>query len=386
MSRVKLGDVAREYKATVKDNSGFPIVGLEHLSPGEITLDRWDTDVETTFTKSFKKGHMLFGRRRAYLKKAAVAPFDGVCSGDIIVIEAIPEKINPDLLPFIIQNDLLFDYAVGNSSGSLSPRVKWESLKGYEFELPEISKQTELVDLLEAAYSTKKAYQQQIIATDKLVKSQFIELFGDPEKNPKGWEYIQLGDVSFITKLAGFEYTKYIKYQESGDIIMIRGLNCKGTKLILDDIKWIDRETSDLLPRSKLSAGDIVITYVGTVGEIGLIDKDDTYHLAPNVAKLSLTDKERNNPSFWAYMLMHSRDYVIRFATSTTQAALNMEKIRKIGFIDPPADLQNQFVTILEQSDKSKYVARQLTLFLNNFVKYELQSLSQEECICSLKM
>ena len=131
MSRVKLGDVAREYKATVKDNSGFPIVGLEHLSPGEITLDRWDTDVETTFTKSFKKGHMLFGRRRAYLKKAAVAPFDGVCSGDIIVIEAIPEKINPDLLPFIIQNDLLFDYAVGNSSGSLSPRVKWESLKGY---------------------------------------------------------------------------------------------------------------------------------------------------------------------------------------------------------------------------------------------------------------
>jgi type I restriction enzyme S subunit len=136
---------------------------------------------------------------------------------------------------------------------------------------------------------------------------------------------------------------------------MIRGLNCKGTKLILDDIKWIDRETSDLLPRSKLSAGDIVITYVGTVGEIGLIDKDDTYHLAPNVAKLSLTDKERNNPSFWAYMLMHSRDYVIRFATSTTQAALNMEKIRKIGFIDPPADLQNRFVTILEQSDKSKF-------------------------------
>ena len=164
-----------------------------------------------------------------------------------------------------------------------------------------------------------------------------------------------MGDISFITKLAGFEYTKYIKYQESGDIIMIRGLNCKGTKLILDDIKWIDRETSDLLPRSKLSAGDIVITYVGTVGEIGLIDKDDTYHLAPNVAKLSLTDKERNNPSFWAYMLMHSRDYVIRFATSTTQAALNMEKIRKIGFIDPPADLQDQFVTILEQSDKSKF-------------------------------
>lgn len=180
-------------------------------------------------------------------------------------------------------------------------------------------------------------------------------MFGDPEKNTKGWDYIQLGDISFITKLAGFEYTKYINYQDSGDIIMIRGLNCKGTKLVLDDIKWIDRDTSDLLPRSKLNRGDIVITYVGTVGEIALIDKDDTYHLAPNVAKLSLNDKARENPAFWAYLLMISRDYLIRFATSTTQSALNMEKIRKIGFVNPPKDLQDAFVELLVQSDKSKF-------------------------------
>ena len=178
MARVKLGDVAREYKATIKDTADLPIVGLEHLTPGEITLERWDVGTENTFTKGFKKGHMLFGRRRAYLKKAALAPFDGVCSGDITVIEAIPGKINPELLPFIIQNDLLFDYAVGNSAGSLSPRVKWESLKGYEFELPEIAEQDGLVELLKAAHRTKKAYQKQITATDELVKSQFIEMFG----------------------------------------------------------------------------------------------------------------------------------------------------------------------------------------------------------------
>ena len=181
-------------------------------------------------------------------------------------------------------------------------------------------------------------------------------MFGDPEKNTLGLDYVQLGDIAFITKLAGFEYTKYIKYQDSGDIIMIRGLNCKGTKLVLDDLKWIDRNTSNLLPRSKLYKGDIVITYVGTVGEIGLIDKDDTYHLAPNVAKLSLNDKSKEIPAFWAYMLMISRDYLVRFATSTTQAALNMERIRNIGFINPPTEQQEQFVELLEQSDKSKFV------------------------------
>ena len=106
MPRVKLGDVAREYKATLKQTKGLPVVGLEHITPGELQLEHWDQDVETTFSKGFKKGQVLFGRRRAYLKKAAVAPFDGVCSGDIIVIEPIEDKILPELLPFIIQNDL----------------------------------------------------------------------------------------------------------------------------------------------------------------------------------------------------------------------------------------------------------------------------------------
>ena len=174
MAKVRLGDVAREYKATIKNSAGLPVVGLEHLTPGEITLEHWDVDTENTFTKGFKKGHMLFGRRRAYLKKAALAPFDGICSGDITVIEAIPGKINPELLPFIIQNDLLFDYAVGNSAGSLSPRVKWIDLKDYEFELPEISKQAPMVELLQAAHAARKAYKELIQATDDLVKSQFI--------------------------------------------------------------------------------------------------------------------------------------------------------------------------------------------------------------------
>lgn len=174
MAKVRLGDVAREYKATIKNGAGLPVVGLEHLTPGEITLEHWAVETENTFTKGFKKGHMLFGRRRAYLKKAALAPFDGICSGDITVIEAIPGKINPELLPFIIQNDMLFDYAVGNSAGSLSPRVKWESLKDYQFELPESEKQDSLVELLKAAHRAKSAYRQQITATDELVKSQFI--------------------------------------------------------------------------------------------------------------------------------------------------------------------------------------------------------------------
>lgn len=175
MSKVLLGDVAVERKETCKGSKGgYPIVGLEHLIPGEITLTEWNNDSDNTFTKIFRKGDILFGRRRAYLKKAAVAPFDGICSGDITVIRAIPERIFPRLLPFIIQNDDMFDYAVGKSAGSLSPRVKWEHLKKYEFELPDMNKQRELAEILWAMDETRKSYQRLIAATDELVKSQFI--------------------------------------------------------------------------------------------------------------------------------------------------------------------------------------------------------------------
>ena len=192
MSKVKLGEVAIEHKETCKSSKdGYPIVGLEHLVPEEVTLTAWDEGSDNTFTKMFRKGNVLFGRRRAYLKKAAVAPFDGICSGDITVIEAIPDRILPELLPFIIQNDTLFDFAVEKSAGSLSPRVKWQHLQDYEFFLPEMEKQKELAALLWAMDRTKQAYKRLISATDELVKSQFIDLIDSSGYTNTLGEYIK---------------------------------------------------------------------------------------------------------------------------------------------------------------------------------------------------
>ncbi len=175
MATVKLGDIAIEAKSSNKgDKTGIRIVGLEHLTPSSVTLSSWSEDTENTFTKEFSKGDILFGRRRAYLKKAAVAPFDGICSGDITVIRAIEDKVDPDLLPFIIQNDYLFDFAVGKSAGSLSPRVKWTHLKEFTIDLPSMPEQIKLAETLWSINETKNAYEDLINRTDELVKSQFI--------------------------------------------------------------------------------------------------------------------------------------------------------------------------------------------------------------------
>ncbi len=191
---------------------------------------------------------------------------------------------------------------------------------------------------------------------DELVKSRFIELFGDLViGNKVGTNKKRIGEIASVTKLAGFEFTKYIQYKEHGDIIMLRGLNCKKGHLILDDIKWIDKETSDLLPRSKLHYGDILMTYAGTIGDVAMVDANDKYHLAPNVAKITVNDMNAYNPVFLMHLFMYTNDYIMTFASVVAQASINMEKIRGFEYYFPPIEKQNQFAAFAAEVDKSKH-------------------------------
>jgi type I restriction enzyme, S subunit len=136
---VTFGDICQEMKLSTKDpiSDGFTkYIGLEHLDSSSLKIKRWGSIAEDnpSFTRIFRKGHILFGRRRAYLRKAAVAEFDGICSGDIIVIETNSESKFNKLLPYIIQSEPFWNWAIKTSAGGLSPRTKFKSLAGFVFE------------------------------------------------------------------------------------------------------------------------------------------------------------------------------------------------------------------------------------------------------------
>lgn len=153
--KVKFGEVVRLSRARSKDplSDGLKLfVGLEHLEPGDLRIRSWGNVADgTTFTNRFEPGQVLFGKRRAYQRKVALADFSGVCSGDIYVLESKDAKVLlPELLPFICQTDAFFDHAVGTSAGSLSPRTNWKSLETFEFALPPMEEQQRLLDLYRA--------------------------------------------------------------------------------------------------------------------------------------------------------------------------------------------------------------------------------------------
>ena len=352
MSKVLLGDVAVEHKETCKGSKeGYPIVGLEHLIPEEITLTAWDEGSENTFSKMFRKGNVLFGRRRAYLKKAAVAPFDGICSGDITVIEAKSDRILPELLPFIIQNDDLFDFAVGKSAGSLSPRVKWEHLKNYEFELPDMEKQKELAELLWAMDNTKKSYQKLIAATDELVKSQFMEQFGDPSNNVYGYPVTTLkevavgplsyGSVSSATEFDGI--TRYVRITDIMDDGKLGGDIKSATKT---DAKYLLHEGDILFARTGATVGKTCryresygrAIYAGflirLIPDTTLIDPDYLYHFT-------------KSDYYW--------DFVRSAQRVVAQPNINAQEYGDLQILLPKIEAQKSFAAFVRQSDKSKF-------------------------------
>lgn len=161
--RVKFGDVVRLNKETCKNPEAEGIervIGLEHLEPGDLRIRSWgDVADGTTFTNRVRPGQVLFGKRRAYQRKVAVSDFDAICSGDIYVFETVDQtQLLQELLPYICQTDSFFDYAIGTSAGSLSPRTNWKSLRGYDFALPPLEEQQRISIILKKTACARESF------------------------------------------------------------------------------------------------------------------------------------------------------------------------------------------------------------------------------------
>ena len=365
MATVKLGDIAIEAKSSNKgDKTGIRIVGLEHLTPSNVTLSSWNEDTENTFTKEFSKGDVLFGRRRAYLKKAAVAPFDGICSGDITVIRAIEDKVDPDLLPFIIQNDFLFDFAVGKSAGSLSPRVKWTHLKEFAIELPLMPEQSKLAETLWSINETKNAYEDLINKTDELVKSQFIEMFGG------GANRIKLS--SLCSTFVDGDWIESKDQSELGIRLIQTGNVGNGFfKDKKDKSRYISEETFDNLHCTEIYPGDILVSRLpDPIGRACIIPQG----LGRTITAVDCTIirlKDIILPDYFiAYTMTPSYAAQINeVTTGTTRRRISRANLGNILIPCSSIAKQQQFVAIAKQADKSKFELKQCIEHIDKVIK-----------------
>ncbi len=294
---------------------------------------------------------------RAPIGKVAITGKEMYCNQGFKNLICSDSIFNKYLFYFLKNNN---KYLNSLGRGATFKEISKKIVSDIEIPLPTLETQRKIAANLDKVTHTIDLCNAILEKLDLLVKSRFVEMFGDPIINSMNWPKALIGDNCFVTKLAGFEYTQYIHYEDSGDVVMVKAQNVKNGKLNDKELSYISSEVSDTLPRSQLSPGDIVMTYVGAnIGDVAVIDDKYRYHLAPNVAKIS-PDSSVYNSIYFMYMLMFLNSYIVGNSADTAKAALGMERIRKLNVFVPPIGLQNQFAAFVEQTDKSKSAVKKL--------------------------
>lgn len=288
--RVKFGDVVRLSKARSQDPLADGIeryVGLEHLEPGDLRIRSWGSVADgVTFTSVFQPGQVLFGKRRAYQRKVAVADFSGVCSGDIYVLETKDAQVLlPELLPFICQTDAFFDHAVGTSAGSLSPRTNWTSLADFEFALPSMDEQVRLLELLACARESAESYASALEAANEMLRSGLVSIFAAAGCSPANtemsqaivrpeWRLVSAADICVAPITKGATPPGATGVSGTGiPFLKVYNLTFDGSLDFTIEPTFLSSDAhSKELARSKVQEGDVLMNIVGPpLGKVSIV-------------------------------------------------------------------------------------------------------------------
>lgn len=346
---VSFGDLCREIKLTTKNPiaDGYErYIGLEHLDSGSLKITRWGEIAEDNpgFTRVFKKGHVLFGKRRPYLKKAAVAEFDGICSGDIIVLESTARLAYPDILQVIVQSQGFWNYAVSNSSGSLSPRTKFKLLANYKLELGDELWQKNKLSVFYAFQSAKfcaAAAQSyfQVLFTSLLKEKLVLKAEGN-EKS--------LEDVCTIVRGSSPRPKGDARYY-GGSIprLMVEDIVRDG-KYVSPCIDYLTKEGAQ---KSRLKEeGTLVIVCSGTPGTVGrpaILNFPACIH--DGIISLDKIDEAVVRRDYLYYLLLLNQRQIYNLAThGGTFVNLTTSIVKKMRFVFPALEYQDSLVSVLE--------------------------------------
>lgn len=390
-TRVKFGDVVRLSKTRSSDplKDGYErYIGLEHIEPEDLRIRRWGNVADgVTFTSVFKPGQVLFGKRRAYQRKVAVADFSGVCSGDIYVFESNDQKVLlPELLQFICQTEEFFQHAVGTSAGSLSPRTNWTSLRAFDFVLPPLELQRQFANALYASDQVRQELED--AATKGTVALESLTAFllgveqyevttaiirGEIVYTSNGLPIQQVKSICAsdrqgvqVGPFGGSVSSKY--FTESGvPVLKINNISKTFSLDMTDQVYVSEAHASKLGNRYRVRPGDLVTAAQATIGRSALISDELSGALISQHLIRVAPDPAVCLPDW--LLLCFSSPLVIRQLHSVTQggtrAGLNTQDVANIRLPVPDLSKQIEIMLIVaaHREAVSKLVSRARTAF-----------------------
>ena len=363
MSIVKFGDIVKDVKNNVdRTNNPYEFyVAGDHMDSEDLNIRRRGRfatdDVGPAFVRIFEPGQILYGSRRTYLKKVAVADFSGICANTTFVLESKDPKVfDQRLLPFLMLSNAFTEWSISKSKGSTNPYVLFSDLAGFEFDLPSLDEQKVLADKLWAAYEVKQSYLKMIEATQEMVKSQFIEMFKEVSHkvtlenvvNIKDDCRKPINDSVRSTMKSGELYpyygatgvVDYVNDYITNEQLLCIAEDCgnyragEESSYIIDGKAWVNNHAHVVKPKDTCS-----IEYLHQYLKI--------QNLMP-------------------------------YVSGTTRLKLTQKKLKEIPVILPDKERQMEFVAITKQADKSEFELRKSIDAIDKVVKSLINYISHK--------
>jgi len=309
-----------------------------------------------------RAGDVLVSTVRPNLNGVARVPpeFDGAtASTGFCVLRPRAGQIDGGYLYQWVKSSRFVSEMVRRATGASYPAVSDRIVHESKLPLPPLPEQRRIAEVLDKADALRAKRRAALAQLDTLTQSIFLDMFGDPATNPKGWPVHPLGDL--MTEV--YRYPTYydITYLEEG-VPEIRGelLNEDGT-IVTDAnaLRYISPETSKRFPRTVLAEGDLVMSVRGTVGKIAVVPAALAgANMTANLLRLA-PDRNRAHPAYmWHFMqTVWFRAQLANACSNTTIQTIKAPDLKRIGVMRPPIDYQRDFNQILDSIRGQKTVA-----------------------------
>ncbi len=356
MRRVPLRNVCVQSREQIRpgQRGELKYVGLESIAPGtgEFIVGELSKTPEDPRAVSFHfdARHVLYGKLRPYLNKVVVPEFEGKCSTELIPL--LPDAtLERRYLAYFLRNPATVQSITERTAGARMPRADMDFLLGLEIPLPPLPEQRRLVDLLSRAEGIVRLRREAHTKAAELIPALFLDMFGDPASNPKGWPVIPLNEVSQV--ISGVAKGRKLDGNECVELPYMRVANVKDGYLDLNDIKTIVIK-KDEVAKLLIEPGDLLMTEGGDPDKLGrgaLWQGQIQQCVHQNHVFKVRSDRTRVIPEYLQSLTgsSYGKAYFFRVAKKTTGiASINKTQLSAFPIVVPPLELQRQFAAKAE--------------------------------------
>ena len=350
---VKLGSLISEYSVRNKADENIPVYSVTNeqgFCTGYFSKEVASQD-RTTY-KIVPRGCFAYNPSRINVGSVDVQECeDRVIVSPLYVVFSVDEKLNRRYLLHYLKSDITLTYIKAYASGSVRDNLKFSILKDFPINLPSAEEQEQIVATLDGIEHLIALRKEELASLDELVKSRFIELFGDPKQNPKGYPVKEFDEISVL--ITDGEHATPRRTDKG--IYLLSARNILNHALQLDDVDYIDEEEYTRIARRVVpQAGDVLISCSGSIGRCCVVPEELRFQMVRSAALIRFDDTIKPVFAEWLITSDELQRQISMSATQSSQANLFQGKIRKLRGYVPPMELQNQFAAFIVQTDKSK--------------------------------